>query len=93
MTDLVLNVDQTQIVYGGAPGATLTLDNNDPQILAIDAIPQASIAVITQEPTLIAAAEQGPQGIQGIPGGIGPQGLQGPPGIIDPAFVLDGGAF
>lgn len=93
MTDLILSVDQTQIVYGGAPGATLTLDDANPQSLVIDAIPQASIAVIALEPTLIAGAEQGPQGIQGVPGPVGPRGVQGPAGIIDTAFVLDGGAF
>jgi len=93
MTDLVLSVDQTQIVYGGAPGATLTLGDNDPQTLVIDATPQAAIAVIAQEQTLIAAAEQGPMGVRGLQGIPGPQGLQGPPGVIDPAFILDGGAF
>lgn len=91
--DLVLQVEVNEIVYGGAPAASLTYDGCEPQTLHVDAAPQAALAVEIQSPVLIAAAEQGPPGIQGSQGIPGPQGVQGPPGVIDPAFILDGGAF
>lgn len=93
MTDLVLAVDLTQIVYGGTPAASLEFDGCASQTLEIAASPASSLQVENIVPLLVAAAEQGPSGAQGIQGPPGPRGDQGPPGIIDPAFVLDGGAF
>lgn len=95
MTDLLLAVQQTQIVFEGSPAASLTYDGCNTQTLEIDATPMASIEVITQSPTLIAAAEQGPPGAQGLRGETGLQGPPGPQGIsgLEAGYAVDGGNF
>lgn len=95
MTDLILTIEQTQIVYSGAPAASLTYDGCETQTLEIEATPPASLSVITQIPTLIAAAEQGPAGPRGDRGEAGSQGPPGPQGVsgLESGYAVDGGNF
>jgi len=95
MTDLVLTIEHTQIVYGGAPAASLTYDGAEQQTLEIAATPPASLSVITQIPMLIAAAEQGPSGPRGDRGEPGLQGPPGPQGVsgLESGYAIDGGNF
>ena len=93
--NLSLEVEVSQIVYGGTPASSLTYDGCETQTLEIAAAPPTALQVLRQETVLIAAAEQGPRGAQGERGLQGLQGPPGPQGIsgLEAGYAVDGGNF